>query len=306
MAHRIGKQHTAPVGGAALPEIDIANVRRVTDLECELAAWGVDSRTIAIINVGHHPDPDEADRKAAKLGKAPSRSEWLWDVCCNLVRCGVPDEVVYAIITDPTWKISESVLDKKSGAHRYALRQIASAKEEVEDGDLAHFNNRFCVLEHEAKTPLVLSWQPSELNEQVLVPHFATLEGFQQRYEHIQKKIGTSANGEPKYMQLGKWWRYHEKRRQYPGIRFEPSGPEVLATGHLNLWRGYGVQPIAGDRGPHPSITFMADSPMVTTTITATSRHGWRGSSRTPARWPMLHWYSEAVAAPARVSSWVT
>ena len=48
-----------------------------------------------------------------------------------MVRCGVPDEIVLGIITDPDWKISESVLDKGAKAVQYAQRNISKALEQI-------------------------------------------------------------------------------------------------------------------------------------------------------------------------------
>ena len=96
-----------------------------------LDEWAVPDRTKVIIVQGHHPDegPKEGDN---------SRSAWLFDAVCSLVRCGVPDEVVYAVITDPDFGISESVRDKGTRAKRYARKQIATAKETVAE-DAADF-----------------------------------------------------------------------------------------------------------------------------------------------------------------------
>jgi hypothetical protein len=46
-------------------------------------------------------------------------------------------------------------------------------------------------------------------------------------------------------MSKGEYWLNHPQRRQYEGIEFEPSGHG--RAGYYNLWRGYSVQPKAGD-----------------------------------------------------------
>lgn len=63
--------------------------------------------------------------------KFPSRSEFLIWVVCELVRLGVSDELILAALITPGFKLAESVLDKRSGAERYARRQLARAKEFV-------------------------------------------------------------------------------------------------------------------------------------------------------------------------------
>ena len=45
---------------------------------------------------------------------------------------------------------------------------------------------------------------------------------------------------------LGQWWLRHPDRRQYRGLTFEPAAEREI-NGRLNLWRGWGVEPAAGD-----------------------------------------------------------
>jgi len=60
-----------------------------------------------------------------------SRSAWLFDVVCDMVRKGFEDQTIMSILLDPEWGISESVLEKGRGAEKYAARQIVRAKEVV-------------------------------------------------------------------------------------------------------------------------------------------------------------------------------
>lgn len=66
-------------------------------------------------------DPDEPDKFPG------SRSEWLFFVCCEMVRAGCDADTIYSVITDPDFGISDSVLDKGSGIEEYAVRQIERA-----------------------------------------------------------------------------------------------------------------------------------------------------------------------------------
>jgi hypothetical protein len=87
------------------------NVQRIVDL-AELDEWNVPDRVKVIIAQGRHPDqPKEGDN---------SRSAWLFDCICQLFRCGVPDEIVYSIITDADWGIAESVRESKN-SERYVV-----------------------------------------------------------------------------------------------------------------------------------------------------------------------------------------
>ncbi|MCC6416080.1 MAG: hypothetical protein IT582_09235, partial [Opitutaceae bacterium] len=100
--------------------IDIGSGVRLCDLE-QLDEWNVAARIKALIATG-----DLRETEGSKCGD-DSRSGWLFDCVCGLVRANVPAELIYGIITDKTWAISESVLDKKRGADRYARRQIERA-----------------------------------------------------------------------------------------------------------------------------------------------------------------------------------
>lgn len=89
----------------------------------DLDKWGVSERVKTVIKEGSIPDEPKKDDN--------SRSAWLFDVVCNLLRCKVPDDVIFSIITDPRYGISESVLERGAKAKEYALKQIAKAKEQV-------------------------------------------------------------------------------------------------------------------------------------------------------------------------------
>ncbi len=86
------------------------------------ADLNVPDRLKIIMVQGHHPDePKEGDN---------SRSAWVFDFCCNMIRAGVTDEVTLGILLDPAYEISKSVLEKGK-PHSYAVRQIESARAHV-------------------------------------------------------------------------------------------------------------------------------------------------------------------------------
>lgn len=93
----------------------------------ELLAWAkangktLKESTLARIATGEDPlDP----------AKYPSRSEALFAVCCDLVRAGADDPVIFAAITDPNNKIAESVREKPRW-QAYAADQIQKARAKV-------------------------------------------------------------------------------------------------------------------------------------------------------------------------------
>jgi predicted P-loop ATPase len=129
--------------------VDFTNIERLDDLAV-LDQWRVPDRVKVIVAQGHHPDELSSPLKDA------SRSGWLFDGVCGLVRCGVPDEVIYSVITDPRFGISESVVEKKSRAKSYALRQIARARDAV-DGEFVRDGNGKIVARSQHNIRLAIS-----------------------------------------------------------------------------------------------------------------------------------------------------
>ncbi len=130
------------------------NIERLNSIE-DLDEWDVPDRIKVIIVQGHDIDEPKAGDN--------SRSAWLFDVCCNLVRSGVPDDVIFAVITDPDFRISESVIEKRANAEKYALRNIAKAKEHAIDPSLVELNEKHAVIENFGGKCLVIEELPDEM-----------------------------------------------------------------------------------------------------------------------------------------------
>jgi hypothetical protein len=114
---------------AALDRLTVDGAQRLT-LE-DLTRRGVPDRIVAIVNHGRIPDePKRGD---------DSRSAWLFDVTCNLLRAGLTPEEVFGIITDREHTISHSVFRQKDGKRvptpaKYARKQVTKALAEVARG----------------------------------------------------------------------------------------------------------------------------------------------------------------------------
>lgn len=213
----------------AVPE----DVRRLGSVE-ELDQWNVPDRIKEIIVQGRRVDegPKEGD---------DSRSAWLFDALCGLVRAGVPDAVIYAAITDPDFRISESVLDKPT-PRRYGERQIQRAKEEAEEPLLRQLNDQHAVIANfGGKCVVVEEVEDPALKRTRLTAQSFT--DFRGRYMHVPVQVGTNKDGLPVKKPLGRWWLEHPHRRQYSTVVFAP-GREV--EGAYNLWKGFGVEPRPG------------------------------------------------------------
>ena len=211
------------------------NIDRIDDPD-ELDEWGVSRRLKAIMVNGEHPEE-------TKKGDN-SRSAWLFDFVCNALREGVPDDVIFAIITDPEWAISESVLEMKGNAEKYAIKQIESAKFAAIDPWLHDFNEEYAVVKNYGGKCLVISDQHDHsLDRKHLTRQ--TFGSFKEAYLNQKVKVGTDKFDNPKYMPAGKWWLENQHRRQYSAIAFAPE--VTLPDDIYNLWRGFAVTSEPGE-----------------------------------------------------------
>lgn len=229
-------------GGDGTDDLDIpGNLSRVQDL-AELDEWSVPDRIKIIIAQGHHPDqPKEKDN---------SRSAWVFDCVCGLARCNVPDGVIYSILTDPGWAISSSIIELKSGADKYARRQISRAKQHSQDPNLLIMNDRHAVIGNIGGKCVVIEEVDDHLklhNGQTFNRTKLTMSSFdsiRQRYLNKKIKVGTTKEGSDVAVPLGKYWLEHPMRRQYDTMRFMPL---LEKPGVYNLWRGFAYEAIPGD-----------------------------------------------------------
>lgn len=210
------------------PAIDTANIERLSNVD-ELDKWNVTDRIKVILVQGHDPDEPKAGDN--------SRSAWLFDAICQLVRKDVPTKVIFSIITDPDFDISSSVLDKAPNSDRYAQRQIQRAVEEVEEPWLRKLNEKFAVIGNlGGKCRIVEELYDSTLKRSRLTKQ--TFQDFQNRFNNSAVQIGK------KSMPVGKWWTMHPKRRQFDYITFSPGRNDPTA---YNLWQGFGCRSLPGE-----------------------------------------------------------
>lgn len=185
---------------------------------------------VAIVQGSNDEEPLKGDN---------GRSEWLFYVCCELVRAGVSDDVIYSIITDPSNGISSSVLDKGNSRtiERYAVRQIQRAKEFSKDPNLERLNREYALVESVGGKCRIVKevWNPTLKRHEIDLQESA---GFLKMYGNQFVEMGKSV------MPLGKWWLSHPNRRTYTTIIFDPSTDHPTT---LNLWRGFAVDAIPGD-----------------------------------------------------------
>ncbi|KAA0214582.1 MAG: hypothetical protein DWB43_10720 [Lautropia sp.] len=92
----------------------------------ELRAWAdanekrLDDYPLALIATGD----------ASDFGN--DRSAMVFKVCCDLVRAGVPDEMIVGVLLDRNNPVSAHVLEQKGDTRKYAWRQVLRARESVD------------------------------------------------------------------------------------------------------------------------------------------------------------------------------
>lgn len=232
-----GPKSRAGFGGASASTCRVevgGNVRRLESLN-ELDEYDVGDRVKVICVQGFDPEKP-------KTGDS-SRSAWLFDVVCQLVRSKVPDEIIYSVITDPALAISDSVRDKGSSTHKYAIQQIENAKEHAISPHLYEMNQQYAVIRNMGgKCRIIERIEDPELGRHRVTKQ--SFQDFQNSWMHIHVALGKDDKGRPLSMPLGKWWVNQRERRQYRTLVF---APEQQVRDAYNLWQGFNVEAIPGD-----------------------------------------------------------
>ena len=207
----------------------------IVDLDT-LDEYSVPAKVKVAIAQGRHPDDP-------LKGDDQSRSAWLFFTCCQLARCKVPDEMIYALIMDKEWLISESILELGNGAHNYAVRNIERAKEYAVDPHLERMNSQFAYIA-ELGTNSIVEEVVDPINGRSTLKMYS-FQNIHQRFCVDSVEVGRDANDLPKYEELGKWWTKNPDRRSYDQIAFAPE--IVLGPNIYNLWKGFACEALPGD-----------------------------------------------------------
>jgi hypothetical protein len=211
-------------------DVNTSNIERIDNVDY-LDKWEVPDRVKVVLVQGmDHDNPKKDDN---------SRSAWLFDAICQLVRCRVPDDIIFSIITDPSYDISSSVIDKGSNASKYAMRQIQRAKDEAINPWLRKLNDRFFVVGNLGGKCRVV--------EVVLDPHLGRVQHTRQTFQDFRNRwlSHTVQVGKKKTVSAGHWWLMHKEKRQFDYMVFYPGR---TPPGAYNLWQGFSCESIPGDK----------------------------------------------------------
>lgn len=224
--------------GGAAPRVKISgNVARLGEL-AELDQWAVTDKTKVLIAQGSLPRDDQTEKQHSF-----SRSEWVFYAICDLIRHDVPDEIIFSIITDKGWAISEHVLAQKGDTDRYAIKQIEKAREHAVDPMLKQLNERYAVIKNLGGKCMVVEEIYDEVASRSRLTKMS-FNSFRDAWMNRMVQIGTAPKtAEPIYKPAGKWWLEHALRREFDQLIFAPN-KEV--AGAYNLWQGFACEPRPG------------------------------------------------------------
>lgn len=107
---------------------------------------------------------------------------------------------------------------------------------------IAKLNRNFCVVQEGGKVRVLTS---SEQQGRITLDHLSFTD-FRNLHMHQYVHNGDDKNGNPILSPLGNYWLRHSERKQYSRVVFEPHD-NTPQPGTFNLWRGWGVEPKAGD-----------------------------------------------------------
>ncbi|SEJ51082.1 Virulence-associated protein E [Marinovum algicola] len=217
---------TTPAAGG--PCVELGDVKRLDSLDDLPATISARTRML-IVNGG---DPDDPS-------KYPSRSEVLFAVLCEMIRAGVDDDVMAAVILDPEYGISAHVLEQPK-PKGYAGRQIARARAEAVEPELAEMNARHAMVKYGGRVRVLVERSDG-------LPEFLKKAELFDWYANRTVKVAVDKDGNDVKKPLAEWWIKHPQRRDFERVEFMP-GVES-PDGVYNLWRGPAVVPAPGDCG---------------------------------------------------------
>ena len=211
-----------------------------------------------IQNIDDHPTLKllkNTTKRAVLFGYDPenmktwaSRSEMVFGFACEAARLGVPHEDTASVLTDLSFKISESILEKKN-VQREVDRVIARATLYTNDPELFEMNERFAVVKVKGKT-LIVSFEENASG--YLEPVYQSFDSFIQFHSKFPREYPVKVGDDTKTKTTtrGDFWLYRSKgqRTQYEGIKYIPHNDERVVGGYLNLWKGFSVEAVNGDK----------------------------------------------------------
>ena len=109
-----------------------------------------------------------------------------------------------------------------------------------------HLNSRYCTVQDGGKTWVLSFEKDPSLFSHSERPRFQSFQAFRDHFNNQLVEVPGKKEGETDTKAVGTMWLTHPQRRTYEGVVFDPDKPCVIGS-HLNLWRGFAVEPVKGD-----------------------------------------------------------
>ncbi|GFO59229.1 hypothetical protein GMST_15540 [Geomonas silvestris] len=175
----------------------------------------------------------KAVSSSAEGMKEGGRNQHIFNVAIGCNKQGMAyEDAVEAVVAenrrcDPPLEVKE-VQRTLDSAYRYEVSDVQPEIEELNRNHAVVMVGGKCRVLKEATCP-VFNWPDIELSAPKDFKEF-----YSNRYTLVAGK----------QRKLGDTWFSHPNRRQYEGLIFNPGG---TPKGYYNLWRGFAVEPVAGD-----------------------------------------------------------
>ena len=165
------------------------------------------------------------------------RNEALTSIAGSLRRRGLGHEAIEGALQAINTAACQPALDPPE------LHAVASsiAQRPSLDVLVTELNERHAVVAEAGRTVVLTEDYDPVLERQVV--RRSTFADIQNRYASTRVQTVTP-QGRPTTRGLGHAWLNHPHRREYQGVVFAPNQDK---PGYYNLWRGYAVEPKAGD-----------------------------------------------------------
>lgn len=117
---------------------------------------------------------------------------------------------------------------------------------------LIELNDQFSVIGNLGGKCMVLEWVVSKADDTIEIPSFQSFKSFSERFAHkyIKRMVPKSPSNPEELVekneQIGGYWLKWHGRKTFEGLDLDPDGPPVLDGNVLNLWKGFGVDAVAG------------------------------------------------------------
>lgn len=205
------------------------SVATIDDLGDEVQDW-----CKIVIEQGEHPDNE-------KYQYGGDRSRALFAVCCEMARGGTDPETMAGIITNPAYRISDSVLKRKD-LQRYVRRQVDRALDFIDDPWLVDMNREYAIIANYGGKFRVMQ-DLYEYGVEYDYITFLSIGDFKNGLAH--RKIPVVIDGEEKLVPISELFLQHRRARRYKTVGFHPR--KDLHKQVLNLWDGFAFDPKEGD-----------------------------------------------------------